>query len=193
MEERTDSPVPVKVEENPDSVVLTYFKGDISSMVDAHFSRALGKANKAYESGLRSKKIRKTVKLESSDNCQGSMSAPYFEAPVPPLTGHILTLSSAEETPGSWNSFRSREGPAVPTIMCSLSPDGLSLTGQQYSTSLLNLLHGDRGEMGAAIASSSKPDPLPGWAVPAGYRESVDPPIGFEPGRHGDKKDLYWY
>ncbi|PWA18675.1 hypothetical protein CCH79_00005667, partial [Gambusia affinis] len=181
MEERTDSPIPVKVEENPDSVVLMYFKGDINSMVDEHFSRALGKANKAYESGLRSKKIRKTLKLESTDNCQRSV-APYYESQVPPLTGHILALSSAEETPGSWNTtFRSREGPAVSTIMCSLSSDGLSLTGQQYSTSLLNLLHGDRSEMGASIASSSRPDPLPGWAVPAGYRESVDPPIGFEP------------
>lgn len=120
---------------------------------------------------------------ESTDNCQGSVSAPYYESQVNPLTGHILTLSSAEETPGSWNTFRSREGPALSTIMCSLSSHGLSLTGQQYPTSLLNLLHGDRSEMGPSIASSSKPDPLPGWAVPPGYRESMDPPAGFEPGK----------
>ncbi|KAM4733257.1 transcription cofactor vestigial-like protein 1 isoform 1-T4 [Anableps anableps] len=193
MEERADSPIAVKVEGNSHSVILTYFQGDINSMVDEHFSRALGKASKANEQGLRSKKILKTVKMESTGNCQGSVSIPYSESQVSPLTGHILTLSSAEETPGSWNTFRSREGPSLSTIMCSLSSDGLSLTGQQYSTSLLNLLHGDRGEMGASIPSSSKPDPLPNWAMPPGFRESVDPPIGFEPGRHVDKKDLYWY
>ncbi|XP_014885131.1 transcription cofactor vestigial-like protein 1 [Poecilia latipinna] len=193
MEERADSLIPVKVEENASGFTLLYFHGDINSMVDEHFSRALSKASKASELVPRSKKIRKTVKQESTNNCHGNMSGPYSESQVPPLTGHILALNPAEEMPGSWNTFRSREGPALPNLMCTLSSDALSLTGQQYSTSLLNLLHGDRGEMGAGIASSSKPDPLPGWAVPAGYRESVDPPIGFEPGRHGDKKDLYWY
>ncbi|MEQ2225211.1 hypothetical protein ILYODFUR_015168 [Ilyodon furcidens] len=193
MEERADSPIAVKVEGNSHRVILTYFEGDINSMVDKHFSRALSKISKANEPTARSKKIRKTVKMENTDNCQGSLSVPYSESQVPPVMGHILALGSAEETPGSWNAFRSREGPALSTIMCSLSPDGLSLTGQQYSTSLLNLLHGDRAEMGASIASSSKPEPLPSWAVPPGFRESVDPSLGFEPGRHGEKKDLYWY
>ncbi|XP_015237425.1 transcription cofactor vestigial-like protein 1 [Cyprinodon tularosa] len=192
MEEQGESPKAVKVEGNPHSIILTYFQGDINSMVDEHFSRALGKI-KANETAARSKKIRKTVKMESTDDCQRRMSVPYSESQVPPVGGHILTLSSAEETPGSWNTFRSSEGPALSTIMCSLSPDGLNLTGQQYSTSLLNLLHGDRGELGASIASSSKPDPLPSWSVPPGFRESVDSPIVFEPGRHADKKDLYWY
>lgn len=193
MEERADSPIAVKVEGNSQSLILTYFQGDINSMVDEHFSRALGKISKVYEPDERSKKIRKTVKTESTGNYQASVSVPYSESQVPPLTGHILALSSAEETPGSWNAYRSREGPSLSTIMCSLSSDGLSLTGQQYSTSLLNLLHGDRGEMGTSTATSSKPDPLPSWAVPPGFRDSVDPPLGFEPGRHVEKKDLYWY
>ncbi|MEQ2161427.1 hypothetical protein GOODEAATRI_009518 [Goodea atripinnis] len=168
----------VKVEGNSHRVILTYFEGDINSMVDKHFSRALSKISKANEPTARSKKIRKTVKMGK----HGSVSVPYSESQVPPVMGHILALGSAEETPGSWNGFRSREGPALSTIMCSLSPDGLSLTGQQYSTSLLNLLHGDRAEVGASIASSSKPEPLPSWAVPPGFRESVDPSLGFEPG-----------
>uniref|UniRef100_A0A147ACS6 Transcription cofactor vestigial-like protein 1 n=1 Tax=Fundulus heteroclitus TaxID=8078 RepID=A0A147ACS6_FUNHE len=193
MEEQADSPIAVKVEGTPHRVILTYFQGDINSMVDEHFSRALSKISKSNDPAARSKKIRKTVKIESPDNCQGSISVPYSDSQAPPVTGHILALSSAEETPGSWNTFRSREGPALSTIMCSLSSDGLSLTGQQYSTSLLNLLHGERGEMGPSIASTSKPEPLPSWVVTPGFRESADPPIGFEPGRHGDKKDLYWY
>uniref|UniRef100_A0A3B3YAW2 Uncharacterized protein n=1 Tax=Poecilia mexicana TaxID=48701 RepID=A0A3B3YAW2_9TELE len=62
MEERADSLIPVKVEENASGFTLLYFHGDINSMVDEHFSRALGKASKASELVPRSKKIRKTVK-----------------------------------------------------------------------------------------------------------------------------------
>ena len=36
-----------KMEENSQSVILTYFQGDIGSMVDAHFSRALARADRA--------------------------------------------------------------------------------------------------------------------------------------------------
>uniref|UniRef100_A0A3B5MQD4 Uncharacterized protein n=1 Tax=Xiphophorus couchianus TaxID=32473 RepID=A0A3B5MQD4_9TELE len=97
MEERADSPVPVKVEENPDSVVLMYFKGDINSMVDEHFSRALGKANKAYESGLRSKKIRKTVKLARWDPASPpAPSRTHFQAGrCLRGTGSLWTLQQA--------------------------------------------------------------------------------------------------
>uniref|UniRef100_A0A3Q1FP52 Uncharacterized protein n=1 Tax=Acanthochromis polyacanthus TaxID=80966 RepID=A0A3Q1FP52_9TELE len=63
MEERPDSPRAVKVEELSQCVILTYFKGDINSMVDAHFSRALGKACKSTAPAAKVKKIRKTIKL----------------------------------------------------------------------------------------------------------------------------------
>ncbi|KAM6923347.1 uncharacterized protein FYW49_005779 [Xenentodon cancila] len=107
----------------------------------------------------------------------------------------MLTLSSADDTPASWPSLtpRTGEAPGLSSIMCSLSSEGLSLTGQQYASSLLNLLHSDRVEMGPSMASSSKPDTLPRWALPLAFRESVDPSLDFEPGRHVDKKDLYWY
>uniref|UniRef100_A0A3P9P1K9 Uncharacterized protein n=1 Tax=Poecilia reticulata TaxID=8081 RepID=A0A3P9P1K9_POERE len=62
MEERAESLIPVKVDENASGFTLLYFHGDINSMVDEHFSRALGKASKASELVPRSKKIRKTVK-----------------------------------------------------------------------------------------------------------------------------------
>lgn len=45
MEEDLGSPV-AKIKEESGSVLLTYFQGDINSMVDEHFSRALGKATK---------------------------------------------------------------------------------------------------------------------------------------------------
>uniref|UniRef100_A0A3B4ZT33 Uncharacterized protein n=1 Tax=Stegastes partitus TaxID=144197 RepID=A0A3B4ZT33_9TELE len=63
MEERTDSPTAVRVEEHSQCVILTYFKGDINSMVDAHFSRALSKVCKAKAPAAKAKKIRKTIKL----------------------------------------------------------------------------------------------------------------------------------
>lgn len=63
MADSTGSPVAVKVEEHSQSVILTYFQGDIGSMVDAHFSRALSKNCKAKALAVKSKKSRKPVKL----------------------------------------------------------------------------------------------------------------------------------
>uniref|UniRef100_A0A671V236 Uncharacterized protein n=1 Tax=Sparus aurata TaxID=8175 RepID=A0A671V236_SPAAU len=62
---------------------------------------------------------------------------------VPP--GRLLTFSPADDAPETWQSFTARagEGPGLPSITYSLSQEGLTLTGQQYSTSLLNLLHND--------------------------------------------------
>lgn len=193
MEDRTDGPMAVKVEKHSQCVILTYFQGDINSMVDAHFTRALSKVCKAKAPAAKAKKIRKTIKLEETSPCQGSAVDPYSESQVPPVGGRVLTFSPADDAPDSWQSFTSRagEGSGLPSIAYSLSQEGLSLTGQQYATSLLNLLH--NGEMGPSMASSSKPELLPSWTVPQGFREPVDPAVGFEPGRRLDKKDLYWY
>ncbi|XP_041800140.1 transcription cofactor vestigial-like protein 1 [Chelmon rostratus] len=193
MEDRTDSPMAVKVEKHSQYVILTYFQGDINSMVDAHFTRALSKVCVASAPAAKTKKMCKTLKLEEASPCQGS-DDPYSESQVPPV-GHLLTFSPMDDAPDSWHSFTSRpgEGPGLPSIAYSLSPEGLSLTGQQYARSLLNLLHNDHGELGPSMASSSKPELLPSWTVPQGFRESVDPAVGFEPGRRLDKKDLYWY
>ncbi|XP_070769347.1 transcription cofactor vestigial-like protein 1 [Enoplosus armatus] len=195
MDGRTDSPMAVKVEEHSQCVILTYFQGDINSMVDAHFTRALSKVCKAKAPPAKTKKIRKTIKLEDTNTCQGSAVDSFSESQVPPVAGRLVSFSPADDAPGSWHSFTARagEGPGLPSIAYSLSPQGLSLTGQQYATSLLNLLHNDRGEMGPSMASSSKPELHPGWTVPQGFRESVDPGVGYEPGGRLDKKDLYWY
>lgn len=108
----------------------------------------------------------------------------YSRSQVTPV-GRILTLSPADDTPELWHSFTTKagEGPGLPSIAYSLSPDGLSLTGQQYATSLLNLLQNDQGEMGPSMAHSSKPDLHHGWMVQQGFREPVDPAVGFEPGK----------
>ncbi|XP_069550260.1 uncharacterized protein [Brachyistius frenatus] len=195
MEDNMESPIAVKAEKHSKCVILTYFQGDINSMVDAHFTRALSKGYKAKTPAAKTKKIHKTIKLDDSISYQGSVADSYIESQVPPVAGRLVTLGAAEDTPGSWHSFTTRtgEGPGFPSITYSLSPEGLGLTGQQYATSLLNLLHSDRGEMGPSMATSSKPELLPNWTVPQGFREPVDPAVGFEPGRRLNKKDLYWY
>uniref|UniRef100_A0A3P8SCN2 Uncharacterized protein n=1 Tax=Amphiprion percula TaxID=161767 RepID=A0A3P8SCN2_AMPPE len=99
MEERPDSPRAVKVEELSQCVILTYFKGDINSMVDAHFSRALNKTFKSKAPAAKVKKIRKTIKLEPTiGSCQGSATESYGESQAPPVPGHLLSFSSSEQT-----------------------------------------------------------------------------------------------
>uniref|UniRef100_A0A8B9H814 Uncharacterized protein n=1 Tax=Astyanax mexicanus TaxID=7994 RepID=A0A8B9H814_ASTMX len=56
------SPVAGKAEEQSGSLLYTYFQGDINSMVDAHFSRALSKATKPKAELIKIKKTRKTAK-----------------------------------------------------------------------------------------------------------------------------------
>lgn len=68
MESRTDSPIAVSVEQHSNFVILTYFQGDINSMVDAHFNRALKKDYSAKESAIKTKKHSKTIKLGESIN-----------------------------------------------------------------------------------------------------------------------------
>lgn len=215
MESRTDSPIAVSVEEHSNFVILTYFQGDINSMVDAHFNRALKKDYSAKESAIKTKKHSKTIKLGESINltlhgftltaesasfifilwlsvfvptedtasaCQGIAIDSYSMSQVSPAS-RLLTITAPNNTSSSWSTFPTRagEGPGLSSIAYSLPPDGLSLTGQQYASSLLNLLHSDRGEMGP-VASSSKPELLPSWTIPQGFRESVDPAVAFEPG-----------
>lgn len=66
MEDRTDSPMAVKVEKHSHYVILTYFHGDTNSMVDAHFARALSSTCNDRAPAAKAKKIRKTVKLGES-------------------------------------------------------------------------------------------------------------------------------
>ncbi|XP_055080900.1 transcription cofactor vestigial-like protein 1 isoform X2 [Periophthalmus magnuspinnatus] len=202
MENPTESPIAVKVEEHSQSLILTYFHGDINSMVDAHFSRALNKASKAKAPAAKLKKIPKKIKKEDIRVFQDTPADTYPEPQVRPVTEHLVSFTPAEELCSPWHAFPSRtgEGTGLTPMGCSLSPNDLSVTGQQCSTSLLNLLHNDRTEMAPSLSSSlssslspslsssSKPELLPNWMVP-----QADPSTVFEPGRRLDKKDLYWY
>lgn len=121
---------------------------------------------------------------EETSPCQSNAADSYSESQVPPVAGRRLAFSPVDDS--AWHSFplRREEAPGLPSIAYSLSQDGLGLTGQQYATSLLNLLHSERSEMGPSMASTSKPELLPSWTVPQGFRDSVDPALVFEPGNH---------
>uniref|UniRef100_A0A8C2CJH9 Uncharacterized protein n=1 Tax=Cyprinus carpio TaxID=7962 RepID=A0A8C2CJH9_CYPCA len=70
MEEDLGNPVAKKTEEESSSVLLTYFKGDINSMVDEHFSRALSQA--AKPKGERSD-IKRNCKVAQTSNCSSQI------------------------------------------------------------------------------------------------------------------------
>uniref|UniRef100_A0A3Q2YIJ3 Uncharacterized LOC109511936 n=1 Tax=Hippocampus comes TaxID=109280 RepID=A0A3Q2YIJ3_HIPCM len=70
MEDGMNSPVAVKVEGHSRSVILRYFRGDIGSMVDAHFSRALSKDGKDNMPVAKAKKMRKNIKLGKTDGAR---------------------------------------------------------------------------------------------------------------------------
>ncbi|XP_053735518.1 transcription cofactor vestigial-like protein 1 [Synchiropus splendidus] len=193
MEDNTENPTAVKVEEHSQCVIFTYFHGDIGTMVDSHFSRALNKPCKAKAPGAKLKKTHQPIKLEQTSACQESAAESYSPLPIPPGRHQVFSPPDGPSRP--WHPINARIGqsPSLSAIAYNLPPDGLSLTGQQCATSLLNLLHSDRGDIGSGMASGSKPDLLPNWMVPPGLTDSVDPAVGFESGRHMDKKDLYWY
>lgn len=138
--------------------------------------------NRTHASSLSSLSL--SPPAEESSACQASAVDCYSQPEVPPPE-RLLNFSPAEDALGSWHSFngRSADGPGLQSLAYPLSPGGLSLTGQQYATSLLNLLHNDRGDIGPSMASGSKPELHPSWPMPQGFRDSVDPAAGFEPGR----------
>lgn len=66
MAEDLGSHVAEKTEEQSGSVLLTYFQGDISSMVDEHFTRALSKARKPKEERSKNKQNQKSALTSNS-------------------------------------------------------------------------------------------------------------------------------
>ncbi|XP_067104013.1 transcription cofactor vestigial-like protein 1 [Osmerus mordax] len=195
------SPIAVKTEEHSQSVLFTYFHGDIGSMVDEHFTRALSKACKTKESVRKSKKTRKSIKPEpESNSCQwGASKQAWSEVHYTPLSGRLQLSTSKQAIPGVPIALSPPDDAAGPwplgglglppmTYTHALSP-GLGMTGQQYNNSLLNLLHSDRTES-LNMASGSKPSVLPSWTHP-GFRDPMDPTGNLDPGL--EKRDLYWY
>ncbi|KAK7138085.1 hypothetical protein R3I94_013653 [Phoxinus phoxinus] len=208
MEEDLGSPV-AKVKEESSSVLLTYFQGDINSMVDEHFSRALSKATKPKGEHSKMKRNRRYAQTNELGSSQWeAQSQTRFQPMFPPEHLRLGTSSESQSNhhmsphlpannAGPW-SGDSRQGMslALPPMMypSAVSSDGLMVAQQQYSNSLLNLLHNDRPDTSAMMGPSSKQELMSGWTKYPGFGDQMACDINLNSGVQViEKKDLYWY
>uniref|UniRef100_A0A672PL35 Transcription cofactor vestigial-like protein 1 n=1 Tax=Sinocyclocheilus grahami TaxID=75366 RepID=A0A672PL35_SINGR len=166
MEEDLGNSVAKKTKEESSSVLLTYFKGDINSMVDEHFSRALSQA--AKPKGERSK-IKGNHKAAQTSNC----------------FSQILLLHKIFDLLNEFKQFLQGLSLALPPMMypSAVSSDGLMVAEHQYSNSLLNLLHNDHPDMGTVVLPSSKQDLMSGWTKYPGFGNQMNCNINLNSGK----------
>ncbi|XP_006633056.1 transcription cofactor vestigial-like protein 2 [Lepisosteus oculatus] len=214
MEEKLSLDPAGKQEEQSNCVLFTYFQGDISSMVDEHFSRALNKANKPKDLSTKSKSKSKAVSAETSFSGQWSFPSPawpggaispnpsriQFAASENPHPSSGVLSGPHSQTPHIWTF------PPKPGSGFGLSPIAYPQpvsqerpripTDRQYPTSFLNLLQNEQQGGVSVPISASKPELAPGWSgtPPAAFRETMGAGLGFDSGiPTPEKKDLYWY
>ncbi|XP_066571279.1 transcription cofactor vestigial-like protein 1 isoform X2 [Amia ocellicauda] len=218
MEEKHPSPRVLqtgKAGEQSNCVLFTYFQGDINSVVDEHFSRALNKANKPKDLSTKSKSSRTVQKIdEPSVPVQWNLPPPSWSETAFPATPSRIQFAAAEDhhsVPGVLSSppgqlptlwpFPSRHGGGfgLPPIVYppSVSPEApVGVAERQYTNSFLNLLHSERPSGSTGLSSVPKPDLNPGWSStpPADFRD-VGRGISLDSGIPAPekKKDLYWY
>ncbi|XP_043113877.1 transcription cofactor vestigial-like protein 1 [Puntigrus tetrazona] len=204
MEEDLGHLVAKKTKEESGSVLFTYFQGDINSMVDEHFSRALSQASKPKEE--RSKIIRNHKVAQTNGLSNQWESQTRFQPLFPPE--HLRQGTSSESQSNShmppnhppnsailW-SGDSRQGLSVvlPPVMypSAASSDGLMVAEHQYSNSLLNFLHNDNPDLGTVVRPS-KQDFTPRWARYPGLGNQMTD-MNLNSGVQViEKKDLFWY
>ncbi|XP_046705831.1 transcription cofactor vestigial-like protein 1 isoform X2 [Silurus meridionalis] len=189
MEHQPGSPVAGKAEERSGSLLLTYFQGDINSMVDAHFSRALENITKPKGDITKNKKPRKSFKPDSSGRVE-------FGRHEGLQTNPRLPLNTPVESSSVWlGGPRQATSLVLPPMVypSAASAEGLAVADHQYN-SLLSLLHSERPDLGSVMVSSSKQELMQGWARHPGYGEQMTPDHSLDSGvPMMEKKDLYWY
>ncbi|KAK2891191.1 hypothetical protein Q8A67_013834 [Cirrhinus molitorella] len=207
MEEDLGNPVAKKTKEESGSVLLTYFQGDINSMVDEHFSRALRQANKPKWECSKIKRNPKVAQTDGLSSQWEAQSQTKFQPLLPPE--HLRQGTSSESQPNHhmpanhpansaivWSGdCRQGLSLALPPMMypSAVSSDGLMVAEHQYSNSLLNFLHNDHPEMGTVVLPSSKQDLMSGWTKYPGFGDQMTD-ISLNSGVQViEKKDLYWY
>ncbi|KAG1929221.1 transcription cofactor vestigial-like protein [Pimephales promelas] len=197
MEEDLGCPV-AKIKEESGSVLLTYFQGDINSMVDEHFSRALSKATKPEGEHSKTKRNRRSAQTNELGSSQWeAQSQTRFQSMFPSehlrlrtssesQSNHHLPLNLPANNAVLW-SGDSRQGMslALPPMMYppAVSSDGLMAAEQQYSNSLLNLLHNDRPDMSTVMGPSSKQERMSGWAKYPGFGDQMACDINLNSGK----------
>ncbi|KAJ8347919.1 hypothetical protein SKAU_G00265080 [Synaphobranchus kaupii] len=214
MEEKPGSPVAVRAEEQSQSILFTYFQGDINSVVDEHFSRALNKANKPKDLSTKNKSSRRSPKTEGLTPAPAQWVFPgsaWSETDFPSSSSGRIQLSATEDlhSPQGVITSPSSQPPPLwpfgprPSTSFGLSgmvypqpvpAEGPSGSERPYTSSFLNLLHSDRPVGGATMSSASKPELTQAWSPSSGFREPLGPGISLDGIQVPEKKkDLYWY
>ncbi|XP_064282475.1 transcription cofactor vestigial-like protein 1 isoform X1 [Passer domesticus] len=126
---------PVKTEWGSQSVVFTYFQGDINSMVDEHFSRALSTAKNPQDLSTKHK-------VDSMSPHQWNFSSHCYK-PYPSSSTSMANSAlnfSAAGVVGQCQPSSLRSRPAQPTDLWPFSPTGTpSVTGPVYPHTLPDL------------------------------------------------------
>ncbi|XP_067852819.1 transcription cofactor vestigial-like protein 3 [Heptranchias perlo] len=200
---------------SPRCMVFTYFKGDINSVVDEHFSRALRGTSSPIE--ICSKRKTKSSQPEKDEkqstdgwNARAPLWSRPYQGPLSAASRDALTRPMATAHYRSETPHNLRPQPQDPWLLPAVSSQGLSGTvygqhipelhrmmpaNRQYS-SLLLPLQGARPPTGPSQRQTvPKTELTPIWAAaPPGLAEmgqSRNPERGFQ---HQEKrKDIYWY
>ncbi|XP_016148611.1 transcription cofactor vestigial-like protein 3 [Sinocyclocheilus grahami] len=207
MDEGLGNPVAKKTKEASGSVLLTYFQGDINSMVDEHFSRALSQANNLKEERSEIKRNHKVAQTNGLSSQWEAESQTRFQPLFPPehlrqgtssesQSNHQMLPNHPANSAILW-SGDSRQGLSVvmPPMMypSAVSSDGLMVAEHQYSNSLLNFLHNDHPDLGTVVLPSSKQNLTSGWTRYPGFGDQMND-MNLNSGVQViEKKDLFWY
>ncbi|NWZ69281.1 VGLL1 protein, partial [Acrocephalus arundinaceus] len=139
---------PVKTEWGSQSVVFTYFQGDINSMVDEHFSRALSNARNPQDLSTKHKSETVVLKnVESMSPHQWNFSSRYYK-PYPSSSSTSTANSalnfSAAGVVGQCQPSSLHSRPAQPADLWPFPPAGTpSVPGSVYPHTLPDLYAAD--------------------------------------------------
>ncbi|NWT57979.1 VGLL1 protein, partial [Erythrocercus mccallii] len=144
---------PVKTEWGSQSVVFTYFQGDINSMIDEHFSRALSNAKNPQD--LSTKHRGETVVLKNAEllsiysmsphqwNFSSHCYKPYPSSSSTSMANSALSFSAAGVV-GQCQPSALRGRPAQPADLWPFPPAGTpGVTGSAYPHTLPDLYAAD--------------------------------------------------
>ncbi|KAK1800610.1 hypothetical protein P4O66_005816, partial [Electrophorus voltai] len=160
------------------SIILTYYHGDINTVVDEHFFRALNKTSMPKDLSTKSREIQRSSKSDVSTPTSWS---PSWSKSLESASTSSMSQASSSETvqtqgviigpatipTGSW-TYPTRQGSSyeVPPLLYR-QPS----VPQSSPSSFLHLLHTDRPTGGAMVTHTSKPDLEPEWGAGSAYRD----------------------
>uniref|UniRef100_A0A3B1KIW8 Si:ch73-52f15.5 n=1 Tax=Astyanax mexicanus TaxID=7994 RepID=A0A3B1KIW8_ASTMX len=163
----------------------TYYQGDINTVVDEHFFRALNKTSMPKDLSTKSRENRRAPKPFPA---QSSFSPSWSRSGLYPGSSSSLNISSSAEEPGmsqgviigplsadSW-VYPSRQGAGYDLPPLHRQPAMPS----RDNTSFLHLLHMERSEGDGLIAPSTKTDMQLEWTTGTMHLPEKS-------------KDLYWF